>query len=55
VHFSFLAECQEAGAELLKSLRETDRICDDGGGRSRADIHAQLRAMIAHAFSQSLK
>ncbi|WP_119271551.1 alpha/beta hydrolase family protein [Taklimakanibacter deserti] len=54
VHFSFLAECQAGGAEFLKSLGDADRLCDDGGVRSRADIHTQLRAMIAEAFTKSL-
>ncbi|MGE0238796.1 MAG: alpha/beta hydrolase family protein [Parvibaculaceae bacterium] len=55
VHFSFLAECREGGAELLKSLGDADRLCNDGGMRNRADIHAQLRAMIVGAFSRTLK
>jgi len=54
VHFSFLAECQAGGAGLLKSLGDADHLCDDGGVRSRADIHAQLRVMITDAFSKSL-
>lgn len=54
-HFSFLAECRDGGAAFLEALGETDKLCDDGGGRSRADIHAQLRAIITDAFSQSLK
>lgn len=55
VHFSFLAECREGGAELLKSFGDTDLLCDDGGTRSRADIHAQLREMITAAFTRHLK
>lgn len=55
VHFSFLAECQAGGAELLKSLGDGDRLCDDGGPRSRADIHAQLRALIVSAFTRHLR
>lgn len=55
VHFSFLAECRDGGAELLKALGDGDRLCDDGGPRRRADIHAQLRAMIIGAFSQDLQ
>jgi predicted dienelactone hydrolase len=55
VHFSFLAECKPGGAELLKSLGDTDRLCDDGGARSRADIHAELTAMITAAFTHDLK
>jgi predicted dienelactone hydrolase len=55
VHFSFLAECQDGGAELLKSLGDRDLLCDDGGIRRRADIHAQLREMIVSAFTRNLK
>lgn len=55
VHFSFLAECWDGADELLKSLGDSDRLCDDGGVRRRADIHAQLRALIIGAFSQDLK
>ncbi|MGH9914971.1 MAG: alpha/beta hydrolase family protein, partial [Pyrinomonadaceae bacterium] len=28
VHFSFLAECKNGGTELLKSIGETDALCD---------------------------
>lgn len=55
VHFSFLAECRAGGAELLKALGDADLLCNDSGGRSRVDIHAQLRAMITAAFRQDLK
>lgn len=55
VHFSFLAECKPGGAELLRSLGDADRLCDDGGARSRADIHAELAAMITAAFTRDLK
>jgi predicted dienelactone hydrolase len=55
VHFSFLAECKPGGAEFLKSLGDTDRLCDDGGSRSRSDIHAELSATITGAFTRDLK
>lgn len=55
VHFSFLDECREGGAELLKALGDGDLLCDDGGGRTRADIHTQLREMITAAFAHLLK
>lgn len=54
VHFSFLAECQPDGAAFLRSLGETDRLCDEAGGRSRAEIHVQLAAMIEAAFLRDL-
>lgn len=53
-HFSFLPECQAGGAEFLKSLGDADRLCDDGGQRTRADIHDQLGDLITAAFTRSL-
>jgi len=41
-HFSFLAQCKPKGAEILRNEDELDPLCDDAGGRSRADIHAEL-------------
>ncbi|UGX88885.1 alpha/beta hydrolase family protein [Phyllobacterium meliloti] len=55
VHFSFLANCRSGGPQLLKSIGETDALCDDGGGRSRTDIHAELGEIIAEAFARTLK
>jgi predicted dienelactone hydrolase len=54
-HFSFLPECKEGGAELLKSLGEVDPICEDGGDRSRADIHAELTSLVIEALQRTLK
>lgn len=54
-HFSFLAECKEGGAALLRTLGEPDPICDDGGSRTRADIHEELRELITAAFTRALK
>lgn len=54
-HFSFLPECQTGGAKLLESLGDTDRLCEDGGTRSRSEIHAQLQDMIIAAFVRQLK
>jgi predicted dienelactone hydrolase len=53
-HLSFLAECQPGGPAFLQSLGETDRLCDEAGGRSRAEIHVQLVAMIEAAFLRDL-
>ncbi|MFZ5676688.1 MAG: alpha/beta hydrolase family protein [Pseudomonadota bacterium] len=53
-HFSFLPECQAGGADLLKSLGDTDRLCEDGGHRSRADIHQELTGKIIAAFTRLL-
>jgi predicted dienelactone hydrolase len=45
-HFSFLAQCKPRGAAILEAEGELDRLCDDAGGRSRADIHAELTQKI---------
>lgn len=54
VHFSFLPECTPGAAEFLKQIGETDRLCEDGGTRSRAELHEELAAKIVAAFRQSL-
>lgn len=45
-HFSFLAECKERGAAILRDEGEPDSLCDDAGGRSRAAIHQELVTVI---------
>jgi predicted dienelactone hydrolase len=50
VHFSFLMECKDGAAELLKSTGEVDPICEDGGSRSRADIHSELTNLVIAAL-----
>lgn len=45
-HFSFLAQCKAKGAAILEREGEPDRLCDDAGGRSRAEIHAELTVTI---------
>lgn len=45
-HFSFLAQCKAKGAAILKSEGELDALCDDAGGRSRAEIHNDLSGRI---------
>lgn len=51
VHLSFLAECRSDAPDFLKSLGETDPICEDAPGnpRTRAEIHVQMAAMIEAA------
>ena len=46
VHFSFLAECKPAGAEILENEGELDPLCDDAGGQPRSAIHAKLVDLI---------
>jgi predicted dienelactone hydrolase len=45
-HFSFLAECKPNGPSILEAEGEPDPLCADAGGRSRADIHAELVTAI---------
>lgn len=46
IHFSFLAQCKPKGAQILIDEDELDPLCDDAGGRARADIHQELSTMI---------
>ena len=55
VHFSFLPECKEGAAQLLKSSGEVDPVCEDGGTRSRADIHAEVKRLVLDALQRTLK
>ncbi len=51
-HFSFLAECKERGAEILEREGEPDPLCQDGGGRSRGQIHSELASRIIAYLGQ---
>lgn len=46
IHFSFLAQCKTRGRQILIDEGEADPLCDDAGGRSRADIHEELKMII---------
>jgi predicted dienelactone hydrolase len=53
IHFSFLAQCKPAGAQILENEEELDPLCDDAGGRARSDIHTELTAeIVAYLLSQ---
>ncbi len=54
-HFSFLPECKDGAAELLKSVGEVDPICDEVSSRSRADIHAEAARLVLEALQRTLK
>lgn len=54
-HYSMFAECKPGAADIIVSEKIGDPLCDDGGGRSRAEIHAQLIDMIRQAFERTLK
>ncbi|MEP3048907.1 MAG: hypothetical protein ABJL55_21390 [Roseibium sp.] len=45
-HFTFLAECTEKGAHILKEEAD-DPVCDDPEGTDRAGIHADIVRSIA--------
>ncbi|MEP4766665.1 MAG: hypothetical protein ABJY83_02085 [Roseibium sp.] len=52
-HFTFLAECTEKGALILKEEAD-DPICDDPDGTDRAGIHAEIVGSIA-SFVDTMK
>lgn len=54
-HFSMFAACKAGASDKLKAEGVTEPLCDDGGGRSRSAIHAQLIDMITDAFNRTLK
>lgn len=54
VHYSFLPECREGAAEILRSSGEEEPICEDGGARPRADIHAELVRLIRGDLERTL-
>jgi predicted dienelactone hydrolase len=54
VHYSFLPECREGAAEILWSSGEDEPICEDGGVRARADIHAELVRLIRGDLQRTL-
>jgi predicted dienelactone hydrolase len=54
-HYSMFAECRPGARELAASEQIGDPICADGGGRARAEIHAQLIDMAVDAFGRALK
>lgn len=53
-HFSFLPVCKKGAADFLKSVGETDPICEETA-RPRADIHEELSRLIIDAFERDLK
>ncbi len=54
-HFSMFAECKPDASEAAVAKEIGDPICDDGGGRSRSQIHAQLIDIVTKAFSRELR
>lgn len=54
-HFSMFAQCKPGAAEIAEREQIGDRICADGSGRPRGEIHAQLIDMVTAAFGRALK
>jgi predicted dienelactone hydrolase len=54
-HYSMFGECKTDAAGIIISEEIGDPVCDDGGGRSRGEIHAQLIDMATAAFNRALK
>ena len=54
-HYSMFGECKPGAVALIASEEIGDPVCDDGSGRSRAAIHAQLIGIATAAFDRALK
>lgn len=54
VHFSFLGICKPNAKQVLIDEGETDPLCDDGGGRPRSEIHADMASMVVGFFKDKL-
>ena len=54
-HFSFMQQCKPGAGVLIAEKDPGDEIvCQDGGTRSRADIHRQLAGDISAFLNQAL-
>ncbi|AWC21081.1 putative dienelactone hydrolase [Aminobacter sp. MSH1] len=53
-HFSFLPECKEGAADLLKSVGEIDPICSDEATRPRGELHAEMIALVKDRLVRDL-
>lgn len=54
-HYSMFGECKPDAADIIVSEEIGDPVCDDGAGRPRSEIHAQLIDMAVAAFNNALK
>ncbi|WP_322415413.1 alpha/beta hydrolase family protein [Mesorhizobium huakuii] len=54
-HYSMFGACKPGAAAIIASEEIGDPVCEDGGGRSRGEIHAQLIGMAAASFRRALK
>lgn len=53
-HFSFLPECKEGAADMLKSFGEVDPICSDAATRPRGELHAEMIGLVKDALVRDL-
>jgi len=53
--YSMFGVCNPDAAALAESEQLEDPICEDGGGRPRSQLHAQLIDLTRAAFSHALK
>ena len=53
-HFTFFSECRPGAVTMLIAIGEGDEmICEDGGERSRADLHAELVERIGQFLREA--
>jgi predicted dienelactone hydrolase len=53
-HFTFLGLCKEAGAEILKEIKD-EPVCDDPEGSDRADVHQRVIDAVRHFINSTSK
>lgn len=53
-HFSMFGVCKPGAAEIAEEEKIDEPICQDGGDRSRQEIHAQMIDMAAEALGREL-
>ena len=51
-HFSFLGECTRMGGMIVKASGEDDPICEERAGGKRAELHAQMKALLTGYFAK---
>lgn len=53
-HYSFLPICKPGASDFLKSVGESDPICEETK-HPRAELHAELSRLIVEAFDKTLQ
>ncbi|MTI42802.1 putative dienelactone hydrolase [Roseibium hamelinense] len=51
-HFSFLAECKEAGPQILRAEQD-DPVCDEPQGVDRVDVHRRAVDAVSRFLAQA--